>query len=151
MNLVGFRNGTLDPLREFEDLQEEINRLFDMTKVPEPRGIFERSFSPAMDVVENPDSFQVMCDLPGIEIQDIEISISGNVLTLKGEKRRGQKAGDPDSFREDTREGMFQRTIQLPLAVDAGKVEAVLKNGVLTIDLPKREELKPRQISVKAS
>lgn len=151
MNLVGFRNGTMDPLREFEDLQEEINRLFDMTKVPEPRGIFERSFSPAMDVVETPDSFQVMCDLPGIDIQDVKISISGNVLTLKGEKRRGQETGNPDFFREDTREGMFQRTIQLPLAVDADKVEAVLKNGVLTIDLPKREELKPRQISVKAS
>jgi HSP20 family protein len=151
MNLVRSRNGLLDPFREFEDLQDEINRLFDMSRAPEPRGIFERTYSPALDVTETSDSYRVLCDLPGIDMEDIEISIAGNVLTLKGEKRQQKKSEGSHLYREETNEGRFQRTLQLPLAVDADKTEAVLKNGVLEIVLPKREEVKPRQITVKLS
>jgi len=138
-----------DPLLEFESLQEEINRLFEGSRTPGPRGIFERSYSPAIDVMENPDSFVVMCDLPGVEMKDVEISVAGSILTLKGEKRRPARGKGGGDFREDFAYGKFQRTLQLPLAIDADRVEAVLKDGVLTMTLPKREELKPRQIAVK--
>ncbi len=150
MDLIRWGNGLTDAFQEFENLQDEINKLFDLSRVPEPQGIFERAFSPVMDVVENSDGFEVLCDVPGVEIKDVEISISGNVLTLKGEKKTdGAKRGE-DTFRGETREGRFQRTLQLPLPVNPDKVEAVLKDGVLKIVLPKAEEVKPRQIAVKA-
>jgi HSP20 family protein len=149
MDQIRWRNGFADQFQEFESLQEEINRLFNGARAPEPRGIFERAYSPAVDVIENPEGFEVFCDVPGIEIKDIEISIAGSVLTLKGEKRSGGGNG-ADRYRGETREGRFQRTLQLPLVVDPDKVEAVLKDGVLRITLPRHEEAKPRQIAVKA-
>jgi HSP20 family protein len=148
MDQIRWRNGFTDPFQEFETLQEEINRIFDDARVPEARGIFERAYSPAVDVIENPEGFEVLCDVPGIEIRDIEISIAGSVLTLKGEKKPGSGNG-ADRYRGETGEGRFQRTLQLPLAVDPDKVEAVLKDGVLRITLQKHEEVKPRQIAVK--
>jgi HSP20 family protein len=148
MNPIRWRNGLADPFRDFEDLQEEINRLFDLTRSPEPRGIFDRAFSPAVDVVETPDSFEVLCDVPGVDIGDVEISVAGNVLTLKGERRAAAK-DNAQTYREETRTGRFQRTLQLPLPIDADRVDAVLKDGTLTVVLPKHEEIKPRQIAVK--
>jgi HSP20 family protein len=72
-------------------------------------------------------------------------------VTLKGEKKRGERKEGVRIYREELRGGRFQRTVQLPLPVDADKVEAMLRDGVLRVKLPKREELKPRQISVKAN
>jgi HSP20 family protein len=151
MDLTRWDNVAFDPLLEFDSLQEEINRLFEDSRPAGPRGIFERSFSPAIDVVENPDSYGILCDLPGVELKDLEISVTGGIVTLKGEKRRKEERARGGGYRGDFSHGKFQRTIQLPLAIDPEKVEAVLKDGVLRIILPKREELKPRQISVKAS
>ena len=150
MEPMRWRNGSTDLFQEFENLQEEINRLFDVTRVPESRGIFERTFSPAVDVIENPDNFEVLCDVPSMEIGDMEISIAGSVLTIKGEKKATVDKDQSRTYREEMRAGRFQRTLQLPLAVDASRVDAVLKDGILTITLPKQEELKPRQIAVKA-
>jgi len=150
MNPMRWRNGVADPFQDFENLQDEINRLFELTRVPESRGIFERTFSPAVDVIENPESFEVLCDVPGLEIGDMEISIAGNVLTIKGEKKANPDKDGAHTYREELREGRFQRTLRLPLAVDASRVDAVLKDGILMITLPKQEELKPRQITVKA-
>jgi HSP20 family protein len=139
MDLIRWGNGLSRPFLEFDTLQDEINRLFDgVGRVTEPRGLFERAFSPAVDVLEDPERFTVLCDVPGIDIANIEISISGSVLTIKG----GKKA--------DATDGRFQRTIQLPLPVDPDHVDAVLKDGVLKVVLPKHAELKPRQIAVKA-
>ena len=150
MDLIRWGNSLSDPFMEVETLQDEINRLFDGARVAEPRGLFERTFSPAIDVLESDDGFKVLCDIPGIEIKDIEISIAGSVLTIKGERKAGGSAGNGNVYKTDTKLGRFQRTVQLPLPVDPDKVDAVLKDGVLQIALPKDEELKPRQISVKA-
>ena len=150
MDLIRWGNGLSDPFMEVETLQDEINRLFDGARVAEPRGLFERTFSPAIDVLESDDGFNVLCDMPGIEIKDVEISIAGSVLTIKGERKAGGSVGNGNVYKTDTKLGRFQRTVQLPLPVDPDKVDAVLKDGVLQIALPKDEELKPRQISVKA-
>ena len=88
--------------------------------------------------------------MPGIEIKDVEISIAGNVLTIKGERKANGTADGANVYKTDTKLGRFQRTIQLPLPVDPDHVDAVLKDGVLKIALPRNEGLKPRQISVKA-
>jgi HSP20 family protein len=149
MDPIRWRNGLADPFQDFEDLQEEINRLFDLTCTPEPRGIFDRAFSPAVDVVEYPDNFEVICDVPGVDIADVEISVAANVLTLKGERRAGKK-DDAKTYRQETSVGRFQRTLQLPLPIDTEKVDAALKDGTLRIVLPKHDQLKPRQIAVQA-
>jgi len=150
MNLIRWGNGLSDPFLEFETLQDEINRLFDGARAAEPQGLFDRTFSPAIDIVENDDRFDVLCDMPGIEIKDVEISIAGSVLTIKGERKANGAAGGANVYKTDAKLGRFQRTIQLPLPVDPDHVDAVLKDGVLRIALPKNEDLKPRQISVKA-
>lgn len=148
MAIVRWNHGYLDPLQEMERIHEEINRLFDYTRTPEVTGIFDRSVSPAVDMVENDEAFVVRCDLPGVKADQLEISVTDNVLTIKGEKK-----GDANGarvYRKEVWEGNFQRTVTLPMGVDADKVEARLKDGVLTLTLPKREEHKPRQIAVKA-
>ncbi len=150
MSLVRWREGLADPFDAFEELQEQINRLFDGSRAPGPSGLFEQSFSPALDVCETADSYEVDCDLPGLDLRDIDISIAGSVLTLKGEKKKEERREGTRVYREEVRGGRFQRTLQLPVAVDPDRIEAVLKDGVLHVTLPKREELKPRQITVKA-
>jgi len=151
MDPIRWRNGLADPFQDFESLQEEINRLFDLSRAPEPRGIFERTYSPAVDVIENQDDFEVLCDLPGIEIGDVEISVAGGVLTLKGERKSGDAHNGSSTYRAEMHIGRFQRTLQLPLPIEPDKVEAVLKDGVLRVVLPKQEQLKPRQIAVKVN
>jgi len=150
MDMIRWDRDVEAPFREFESLQDEINRLFDLTRSPTSRGLFERTFSPALDVVENSDSYGVMCDLPGVDIKDLEISVADNVLTIKGEKKE-LLCGGSDVYSEQMSSGKFQRTVSLPLSVQADKVEAVLKDGVLKLILPKSEELKPKQITVKAT
>ena len=109
------------------------------------------AYSPAVDVLESPEKFEVLCDVPGIAIADIEISISGSVLTIKGEKKGDIRKSNGNVYKANLGEGRFQRTLQLPLPVDPEHVEAVLKDGVLKIVLPKHEQLKPRQIAVKTN
>ena len=151
MDLIRWGNGLTRPFLEFETLQDEINRLFDGVARAEPQGLFEGTYSPPVDVLEGPEKFEVLCDLPGSAISDIEISISGSVLTIKGEKKAEGRKANGNVYRADMREGRFQRTLQLPLPVDADHVEAVLKDGVLKVVLPKHEQLKPRQIAVRAN
>lgn len=150
MDLIHWSGNLTDPLREFETLQDEINRLFDTTRWPESRGLYDRAYSPAVDVLETADAYEAFCDLPGMEIKDIDLSVADNVLTIKGEKRKQEKKPEASVYMEELTSGRFQRTLSFPLAVEADRVEAVLKDGVLRVTLPKKEEAKPKQISVKA-
>jgi HSP20 family protein len=148
MNLVKWKNNDLlDPMSEFDRLQDEINKLFDWN-YPENRGLFDRSLSPAVDLMENENEIVMVCDLPGIKKDDLDLSISRNVITIKGEKKNEVKKEGQKTFRNETWNGTFQRTISLPETVDPDKVEANMKDGVLTVKVAKREEVKPRQISV---
>jgi len=140
MELTKWRNNDLlDPMGEFERLQDEINRLFDWT-YPSNRGLFDRSLSPAVDVIEREDEILLQCDLPGVDRDDLDLSISRNVITIKGEKKGEQEQSeDKKTYRKETWSGAFQRTISLPETVDPEKIEANMKNGVLTVKLAKRE------------
>lgn len=137
-----------DPFRELRALQNEINDLFDFNRFSGTEGLFDRNFSPAMDVVETTDGFTVTCELPGLDQQEIDINITSNVLTIRGEKKSDTTAKEKKVFRREIRTGSFQRTLSLPVAVDSEKVTADLKDGILSITLPKREDAKPKQISV---
>jgi len=92
----------------------------------------------------------VRCDLPGVKLDDLELTVASGVLTLKGEKKLPERNERSRVYREEIWAGRFQRTISLPGEVDAEKVTADLADGVLAVALPKREESKPRQITVKS-
>lgn len=150
MALIRWRDRDLEPAGTFDWLQQQINDLFDFPRFPEMQGLFDRRISPAVDVVEHPDHFTVECDLPGIEQKDIDLSIASGVLTIKGEKKGERVNEKAKVFRKETWEGSFQRTVALPATVDAEKVEATYRDGVLAIELPKKEEARTHKIELKA-
>jgi len=148
MAIIRRQTDVYDPFRELRTLQNEINDLFDFDRFPGTEGLFDRRYSPAMDVTENEDSFTVRAELPGISEKDIDVSIASNVVTIRGEKKEDKEEKNGKVFRRETWSGSFQRTLSLPLAVDARNIKADLKDGVLTVVLPKHEEAKPKQIAV---
>ena len=145
------RNDPFDPLSEFERLQNDINKLFEFDRYPTMTGLFDRVMSPEIDVLEDEDNYVVRCDLPGVELKDLEVTLTENVLTIKGEKKEEAVSKEAKVYRRETLTGGFQRTLSLPNGVNADRIEAAMQNGVLKITLPKREEVKPKQIAVKVS
>lgn len=149
MALSRWRRGDLfDPLGEMQNLQREINRLFDFDTEEPVTGLFDRSIAPAMDVEETGEEFIVTCDLPGVDQKDVDVSIASNILTIKGKKRIPENRSKGRMYRDEIWTGDFQRTFSLPNSADPEKISAELKNGVLTLRLAKREEVKPKQITV---
>jgi HSP20 family protein len=103
---------------------------------------------PALNIWEDGQNVFVEAEMPGVKIEQIEISVTGDQLTLHGEGPRDEKEG-ATCHRRERECGAFSRVVRLPAAIDAARVEAELKNGVLTIVLPKSEHAKPRRIEVK--
>lgn len=145
MNLF-LRNRDLevDPFDELERVRRELSRFFDADA--ENSGLFDRSAAPAADLIEQTDTYLLNVDLPGVDKKDLELNVENNVISIKGEKKETKDA--KRFFRKETWAGTFRRTISLPMAADPEKVQAELKDGVLTVTIGKREELKPRQIAV---
>jgi len=137
-----------NPFEEFDRLQSEMGRLFNLANLPDGEGLFDGTSSPPIDVVETQDEYIVFADLPGMEQKDIELSIASNVLSLSGEKAKKADGERRRFFREESWTGSFRRTISLPNTVDPEKVSAELKDGVLSVRIGKKAELKPRQIAV---
>ena len=104
-------------------------------------------WTPACDTYEDEHGFWVQAALPGMERKDIEISLEDSVLTIKGQ-RQAENQENRRYFTQEMGTGIFTRTFRFPANVDPNKVVASYKEGVLTIELPKREEAKPRQIAI---
>ena len=111
-------------------------------------GLLDRTTAPAVDVLEQPEEYLIFADLPGVDKKDLELSVTGTLLRIKGMKKAEETAEKRKFFRKETWAGSFERTIDLPNAVDAEKVSAELSDGVLKVRVPKREEAKPKQISI---
>ncbi len=134
-----------------EALQRNMNGMFD--EFFEGFGIapfraFDKTwdvFSPRVDVVESDDEIKIAAELPGMDAQDIDVSLSNDVLTISGEKKAEEEHKGRNYYRMERSYGSFQRSIPLPLEVEANKVNAAFKNGVLTITLPKTAESKSRK------
>lgn len=105
---------------------------------------------PAVDVTETPETFVVEAEIPGIDPKEIDISLIGDTLTVKGEKRTGEERKEAVRHHAERAYGAFTRSVTLPGTVDPDRLSAQSKDGVLTITLGKREEAKPRRISIKA-
>jgi HSP20 family protein len=129
------------------DIQEEMNRLFD-TSLRRSRRAFDSEFLAPCDIYEEKDKLIVRMDLPGLRKEDVNVTLQEGILTVKGE-RKLQAPKDATYYTQERVSGTFMRTIQLPVAVEAGKIDAHFRDGVLEITLPKTEEAKPKQIEVK--
>lgn len=138
----------LDFFDTLDLFRDEMDKWVNGFRSPDVSGIFDRSLAPAVDVQETPDSFLVLADVPGIDKKDINITMTGTVLTIQGEKKDETGEKNRKIFRKETWNGSFRRTLDLPESADPEKVKADLKDGVLTITVQKREEVKPRLISV---
>ena len=140
---------TWTPTDRLATLRDEMNRLFDFSW-PSRESSLLSGWSPVLDVFEEKDEFFVVCELPGMKKEDIDISLREGVLTVSGERKREHEVKEGETFRSERYFGKFQRSITLPHPVDATKVRATYKDGILAVTLPKSEEAKPKQISVSA-
>lgn len=134
-----------DPLREFE---REVGRLFGTLDPVNIRNV--RPF-PAVNLYDAKDRYILAAELPGVLADDIELSVSGETITLRGERKRSAEVTDESFRRQERFFGKWARTVALPDRVDGGRVEAEFSQGILTVTLPKVEEAKPRQIPVKSA
>jgi len=140
-----------DPFQDLISLQERMNRLFEQTldrSRGEREGMVAGTWAPAVDIYETPDSIVLQAELPGLSKDDIDIQVRDNVLTLKGERRSEKEVKEGNYLRVERAYGGFQRAFTLPAAVQADKVRAVFRDGVLDVSIPKAEEAKPKQIKI---
>jgi HSP20 family protein len=139
-----------DPFREFTQLQDRINRVFSDAYGGNDEGLLTSgSWVPPVDIYQNGDQEIVLkAELPDMTREDIEITVDNGTLTIKGEKKLATEVKEEQFHRIERRYGTFTRNFSLPRTVDATKVAADYRNGVLTVRLPLREEAKPRQIKV---
>jgi HSP20 family protein len=137
-----------EPFRDIARLQDEMNRLLDdrLFKAGESVG-----WTPACDIFEDEDGVTLRFELAGIEPKDVDVRFENGVLTLKGERKLEREDKRDNYHRIERSYGTFTRSFSLPGTVDAEKIRAESKNGVLTITLPKRSEAKARSIQVKMS
>ena len=141
-----------DPFREMAGLQDRMNRLFDDAWGRGRRGdeeFISGTWAPPVDVRETKDSLELSAELPGIEPNSVEVSVESGVLTLKG-SRQFEKATEGETYhRVERAYGAFERSFTLPSNVEADKIQASYRQGVLFLTVPKREEAKPKSISIK--
>ncbi|TLD40762.1 MAG: heat shock protein Hsp20 [Candidatus Jettenia ecosi] len=137
-------------LPTISSLQNEMNRMMD--SIFREGSLTETGmWLPPIDLSETNDKITVKAEIPGIDPKDIDISIQDNTLFLKGEKKEEKEEKGKNYYRVERQYGSFSRSVVLPATVDTDKVTAECKNGVLEITLQKKEEVKPKQISIKAS
>ena len=138
------------PFEQLTNLRDEINRLFD---VPFGDGGHESEFfawAPAVDLCENKDHLVVKAELPGLNKDEIDIALHEGNLIISGERKFESQGEEGEASRSERFFGRFQRALELPKPVDPSKVTATYRDGILTVTMPKTEESKPKQITVKA-
>jgi HSP20 family protein len=151
MAIVRFRplSQPLDPFRDFGDTHAEVNRLFDsFLGRPAQAGAMERVWAPAVDMSETKAELVIAAELPGLNEKDIHLSITGDMLCIRGERQWNQEVKQEHYYRGERWYGKFERTLPLPMSVQADKVTASYRDGVLTIRLPKVEEIKSKEIKI---
>jgi len=142
---------TLDPSRDLTDIQSQMNRLFDsFLGQPFQSSMMERAWTPPVDMYETSNEVVVAVELPGLNEKDIRLSITGDVLTIQGERHWSEEARDAGHYRQERWSGKFERALSLPIPVEAGQVKATYRDGVLTVKLPKTEGVKPKEIKIDA-
>lgn len=140
------------PFREVSRLRRDMDRFWEDFFGAGRRGLrpLEMEFAPPVDVSETADKVVVKAEVPGMEAKDINISVSGDVLTIKGEKKSEKEEKDENYHMVERSYGTFSRSLALPATVNVDEIEAKYDKGVLTITAPKKAEAKPKAIEVKS-
>jgi len=138
-----------EPAREMMSLRDAMDRLFD-DAFTRPLSLKDAWSVPAIDMYQTDEEIVVKAALPGIKADEVQINITGEVLTLKGEVKHDEEKQEKAWHIREQRYGSFERSVVLPTDVVADKAKADFENGILTITLPKAEEVKPKVISIKA-
>ena len=139
------------PMRDLTRIREDMNRLFDefFSGWPEwGRGLLEGEWTPSIDLAEKDDEIVVTAELPGVKQDDVDITITNDILTLKGEKKEEKESKEQNYHRLERCYGSFQRSIRLPTGVQGDEAKASYRDGVLQVTIPKAEEAKPKQIKI---
>jgi HSP20 family protein len=138
-----------DPFENLATLQEQVNRLF------EPPSTSRRAessnlttWAPAVDIYETENELVVKADLPDVDEKDLDLRVENNMLNIRGKRNFEQKVKEDNYLRIERTYGSFSRSFSLPTTVNTEGIKAQYKNGVLTVELPKRAEAKPRQVKV---
>ncbi len=137
-----------NPWLEFERLHREMDRIIS-GRLDDPSRFSRTNVFPALNISEDKDNLYVRAELPGIKPGEIELAVEGETLTIKGERKPYNPANKFSYHRRELEYGNFSRAVTLPTKIVPDKVNAKAENGILTIILPKAEEVKPRQITVK--
>jgi len=160
------RGGWVGEGRPFDTLRQQIDRLFDDFQVgpwraplartlfdvdPFWRGEMSWGKSPAADVTETEKGYEIIAELPGLDESNVDVKFADGTLTIKGEKKEEKEEKKKDYYVSERRFGSFQRSFRVPKGVDADKIEASFKNGVLTVTMPKTQEAQKaeKKIAVK--
>jgi HSP20 family protein len=141
-----------EPIRDLVSLREAMDRLFEDSFVrPQADWLAPTGAGAlAVDVYETEDAVVVKSAIPGVKPEDIDISLTGDTLTIKGETKSEEEVKEENYVRREMRYGSFARTLSVPTSVVTDKAEAKFADGVLTLTLPKAEEVKPKAIQIKA-
>ncbi len=146
----------MDPFREFDRLQQELDRLMEMTRPFVPiRSVATGTF-PVINIGETNDNILVYIFAPGVDLEKIDLSIEGNLLSISGERDASKalkvEKVEPERFyRQERFSGRFTRVVSLPESIDPNQVEASYQNGIIKVKIAKKEEKKARRIQVKAN
>jgi HSP20 family protein len=148
MSMVRF-----DPFRDLSVLQDRMNRLFNDAYNPrQSDDLMNRgTWTPAVDIYEVQGALVLKAELPDMRREDIDVSVENHTLTIRGERKLDNEIKQENFHRIERAYGSFVRSFSLPNTVDATKIVAEYKNGVLSVKLPVREEAKPRQIQIEAA
>jgi len=145
------------PFRELESMRRDMDRLFEefFEPVPGRKRVWPKlqqgMIVPSVDVVDRKTEIVVKAELPGVDKDKIDLKITENNLTIRGETRKEEEIKEEDYYSREISCGSFTRTIVLPAEVDSQKAKASFKDGILEIVLPKKEEAKPKEIKVEVS
>jgi len=138
------------PLRELARLEREMEDMFG--RMPAwPWGERERGWAPAIDMIDHKDEIVLRADLPGLTEKDIEVTVEDGALTIRGERKAETEEKKEDYYYSERTYGVFARTLPLPTGVEADRVKATFKSGVLEVHLPKAKEAKGKKIEIKAA
>ncbi len=141
-----------NPFSALDTFRGEVGRLFDdFSRSVSERGEGASTFYPRVDIKETKNDYIFSAELPGVEKDDVTISLHENTLTIKGEKKSEEKKENDYYYHVERKYGTYRRSFILPTKVNTDNIKAAFKDGILTITLPKKEEAKPKEISITIS
>ena len=149
MTLIRWTPGSFTPLRDVTSIQDDLDQLLDSCFTRGAvRGDLNRSFTPSVDIEETPEEFVVRADLPGVAQKDVKVSLMGDTLTIRGERRTESASKDGSPHRLERSHGTFERSFSLGTPVRNDQVRAQVRDGVLEVRIPKADQARMREIEV---